>query len=278
MKFVAVIVAIFAVASASKLPIEKTEEKLEDRRGLQWPLPDPHSEGDLMLHGSHFYDRVEELRKGKLDNDVEKMILSYGREFLRKAHKYLEATPDFKVPAVLCRDSRDLNSSRRWEIRIQPEQQPAGDNKEQEQAKDKQQVQGEQQPKPQNDAPAQETEAQENDAKPAQPKQAKPANDEKLAASNVTNENVTEVATKAGEHFDTYERQRVDWYRRMGENFARLLMKRYRKETLIAEETQYIERWLDDEAIHFGVMGIYCHEGENVKELVKKIANYVEEK
>lgn len=64
--------------------------------GLQWPLPDPRNEGDLMLHGSHFFDRVEELRKTKPENDVDKMILAFGRNFLGKAKKYLEANPDFK--------------------------------------------------------------------------------------------------------------------------------------------------------------------------------------
>lgn len=64
--------------------------------GLQWPLPEWRNEGDLIQHGVHFYERVGELRKLKLENDMDKMILAFGRNFLRKAHKYLEATPDFK--------------------------------------------------------------------------------------------------------------------------------------------------------------------------------------
>lgn len=170
----------------------------------------------------------------------------------------------------MCRDSRELNSTRRWEIRIHPEQQPAGDNKEQpEQAnKEKQPAQGEQQPKPQNDAPVD----PKNDVKPRP--------DAKLPASNATEPvNATEapISIPKPEH-EVYEVQRGDWYRRMGENFARLLMKRYRKETLIVEENEYLDRWLEEEAIHYGVMGIYCQEGENVKEILKKITSYAEEK
>jgi len=276
-----ILVAILAIACATPIERPKEEKKEakpeEERKGLQWPLPDFRNEGDLMLLGSHYFDRVEELRKAKVENDVDKMILSFGRNYLRKAQKYLEATPDFKIPVALCKDSRDLNSTRRWEIRIQPEHQPVGDNKEQpEQAnKEKQPAQAEQQQKPQNDAPAQDTKTPQNDVKPVADKK-----DEKLPASNATEAvNATEapISVPKPEH-DSFEAQRGDWYRRMGENFARLLMKRYRKETLIAEENEYLDSWLEDDSIHYAVMGIYCHEGENVKEILKKIATYVEEK
>jgi len=284
MKCIIALVAIFGLVCAT--PIEKKEEKKEEKKpeersGLQWPLPDHRSEGDLILHGTHFYDRVEELRKGKVDNDVDKMILEVGRNFLRKAQKYLEANPDFKITPVLCRDSREINSTRRWEIRIRPEHQPAGEKEQQEQAnKDKQAaVQGEKpEQKPQNDAPAaQDSKTAQNDVKAAAAKaEAKLPAANATEAVNATEAPISEPAVKP-EH-ETFEEKRAEWYRRMGENFARLLLKRFRKETLEREENEYLDRWLEEEAVHYGVMGIYCHEGENVKEIVKKIATYVEDK
>jgi len=65
---------------------------------------------------------------------------------------------------------------------------------------------------------------------------------------------------------------------RIGDNFARLLMKRYRKEKLEQEEIDYLARWLSDESIHYGMMGIYCDDGQNLDDLTKRIRVLIEEK
>jgi hypothetical protein len=272
-------------------PAEKKDEKSDDGR-LQWPQPDPRSEGDLILHGSHLFDRVEELRKAKPENDVDKMILSVGRDFLRKCHKYLEATPDFKIVPALCRDSRELtnNGTRRWEIRLQPEHQPAavaGEEKKEEANKDNKQQP--EQPKPQNDATATKTkrdaakkeeEKKDKDASKDSPKPDEPK-------GNSTEANGTDPAIPKPESDapregdrdrDNYEARRRDFYSRTGDNFARLLLKSWRKEKLSEEERAFVEDWSNEEAIHYGTMGIYCQQGENVKELIKKIKEIVDEK
>lgn len=279
-----VFAAILALASAmpvdKKVDEKKPAEKLEEKKGLQFPLPEPADEGDLMLHGSLFYDRVEELRKAKVEKEEEKMILSVGREFLRRVHKYLEATPDFKIPAVLCHDSRiALNSSRRWELRVRPQPGAIPANDDVKPQNDTIKAENEtvkaqnETVKPQND-----TVKPQNDTPIETTKQEKPQNDA-LAASkpktNVVVENATESPiTKPA----SFEARRADFYERMGENYVRLLLKKFRKEVLIEEETEYIEQWLNDEAIHYGAMGIYCHEGENLKEIVKKLSLYIDEK
>lgn len=245
--------------------IKKPDEKKDDdtHRGLEWPLPDPINEGDLMLYGVHFFDRVGELRKGKLDTDMDKMVLFYGREYLRRVHKYLEKTPEFKILPIFCRDSLFLNSTKRWAIRFRPEQQPAAAAESKDQTEEKAQPT---ETDKQNDAPA---------AAAAKPKQ---QNDEKFSTSNVTaNENATNFVA-AVKPFETFEARRVDHYERMGENFARVYLKKYRKEKLVTEEIEYLERWVADESIHYGVMGIYCHDGENIKETFKHIAAFIDEK
>jgi len=285
------LIALAVAAPAEKKPVddkkaaEKTEEKKkeavekpeekkdEERKGLQWPLPDPDNEGDLMLHGAHLFDRVDELRKGKSDKDEDKMVLSVGREYLRRVHKYIEKNTDFKILSVLCRDSERLNSTDRWEIRLHPQKRPqfvfpSTDGQTEKQSTQTEQVQGTKQQK-QNDA------TQTKDTK---------QNDPIVASNNSTHENATENANvnatdaHVGKERPTFETINKEYYERMGDNFARVLMKRFRKEKMEKEETQYLERWVSDESIHYGMMGIYCHDGENVKELVKRINTLIEEK
>jgi len=263
-----------SAANDEKKPVEKPEEKKdEERKGLQWPLPDPVDEGDLMLHGSHLFDRVEELHKAKVEKDEDKMVLSVGREYLRRVHKYIEKTTDFKVLPVLCRDTERMeNSSDRWEIRILPGKpsrfNPWGSFATDGQTQKQQSTQTEQQAtKQQNDAPPSKETKQQNDP---------------IVSSNATHElngtensNATDIFSKDHSEFDTI---RKEYYKRMGDNFGRLLMKRYRKEKLEKEETEWLARWVSDESIHYGTMSIFCHEGENVKDITKRIATLINEK
>jgi hypothetical protein len=260
-------------AADDKKPAEKKDE---ERKGLHWPLPDPDNEGDLMLHGAHLFDRVEELRKGKLEKDEDKMVLSVGREYLRRVHKFIEKTTDFKILPVLCRDSERMNSTDRWQIRLRPTQTSFGNwlvdffrgasSTDSQPEKQTVQVEQGQTAKQQNDA-TQTKETKQNDP---------------IVPSNSTHENVTEnvnatvvVPTKFGKNFEAVN---DEYYERMGDNFARILMKRFRKEKLEQEETDYLARWSSDESIHYGMMGIYCNEGENVKELTKRISTFIDEK
>lgn len=237
-----------AAPAEDKKPIEISNEKEEKREGLEWPLPDPMCEGDLILHGVHMFDRVRELHKSKLEDEVDKMILSHGRQFLRRVAKYLDDTPDFKIMPILCRDSRTLNSTIRWRIEI-PRELPT--------------------PEP-SKAPLARDEPIPKD---------KPAVDE--SKDNVTS-NETEPVTEQPQgplaDKETYETRRRDFYKQVGTNFGRLLMKEYRKEHLIADEIEYLARWVNDEAVHYGVFGVYCTEGENVKEIKKQLVTFLEEK
>jgi len=261
MKGIAIFVAIVALASAAeeKQDEKKTAEKQADeiRRGLQWPLPDWSSEGDLMLYGVQFYERVGELRGVKnLEHDTDKMVLAFGRDFLRRTHKYVSATPDFKILPILCRDSRALNASKRWEIRDQPEQPipaPLEKTPSQNDAAE---------PKEQND--------QTHPRSMAKPTVVQPAN---------ATENVTSSGLVAIPKVITFEVQREDHYERMGANFVRLLMKQYRKEALSADETEYLAHWSADEAVHYGSMGIYClQKEENVKAMIQQLNIFIEDK
>jgi len=266
MKRVAIFCAILAVALAAeeKKEEKKAAEKQQDEKqveirqdGLQWPLPDWSNEGDLMLHGVHFYERVGELRQVKsFASDIDRMVLAVGRDFLRRTQKYLASTPDFKILPQLCRDSRAINSSERWEIRLLEE---IPDIKEP--AKDAQAQQ------PQKDA-----------ALPQEDKTHPRSTVRPVVPVNATNENVTEhVIPKKS--LTIFEAQRQVYYDRMGANFARLLMKKFRKETLIQEENEYLVRWESDEAVHYGAMGIYCQQREeNLNEMVKQLNTYIEEK
>jgi hypothetical protein len=233
------------------------EKKEEEHHGLQWPLPDPINEGDLMLHGFHLFERVNELRKAKLENDVDKMVLAVGRDYLRGVHKYLEKQKDFKIISILCRDSIALNNAtRRWEIRLRPEHQPTETKEAKEEKK--------------------ETEGEKQNDVPLAGKIEKPKD------TNLTTENVTETPIldkkPAVETRETYEARRVDHYERMGDNFARLLLKKWRKEKMIEEETEYLDQWIEDAAVHYGTMAIYCRDGENIKEIIKRINTMITEK
>jgi hypothetical protein len=304
MKFL-VLVAIVALASAA--PVEESkpasDEKPREKSRLVWPMPDVLSEGDLMLHGRISFDRVRDLHKAKLEEDVDKMILAHGRLFLRRVSKFFDDNADFKILSTLCKDSRNLNNTNRWRIEIPKEQPQAAAPIEA--AKSQQGA-----------APAAPADA----AKPAQAAAAPSQRDSPLpkdkvdeprnnaSLSNETDSNVTTTVApssekpgnssdkpterpsgassttlkpeieKPAEEKDSYEVRRRDFYRRVGENFARLLMKEYRKETMVQEETEYLARWIADEAVHYGAMAIYCGENENVKEIKKNLAIYLEEK
>jgi len=243
-------------AADEKKVVKPEEKKNEEHKGLQWPLPDPINEGDLMLHGAHILDRVEELRKKKLDNDMDKMIVSVGREYLRRVHEYVKKTTDFKILPDLCRDSERLNSTKRWEIRLRPI--------------------------------AEIPRVRPNRATPTDGKSEKQIakdthQNDPIVPFNTTHENATDnvnVTTENGTMnlVENFETRREDHYERMGENFARVLLKRYRKEKLEKEESEYLERWVSDESVHYGMMGIYCHNGENIKEITKRIKTVVDEK
>jgi len=258
-------------ANDEKKPAKKPAEdkKDEERKGLVWPLPDPIDEGDLMLHGAHLFDRVEELHKGKVDKEEDKMILSVGREYLRLVHKYIEKNTDFKIPSVLCRDSDRMNSTDRWEIRLQPGKQQFNswfNTDGQTQQKQSTQQQTEQK---QNDAP-QSKETKQNDPI---------VSSNSTHESNVTeNLNATEAPVSSSKDHPNFETIRKEYYKRMGDNFARVLLKRYRKEKLEKEESEYLNRWVAEESIHYGMMGIFCHDGENVKDITKRIATVINDK
>jgi len=271
------LVLLAAVALVSAVPIEekkplKEEEKkpVDDKRGLQWPLPDPYSEGDLMLHGSISFDRVRALHKAKLEDDVDKMILAHGRLFLRRVSKFFDDNADIKIMPILCRDSRELNGTiNRWRIEIPkiPQAAPAAaENKE---------VGQRDEPindnKPDNETSENETTS---DVSTFLPSSTFSPSSEKPLSTTVK----PLVEAVKSEDKDTYEVRRRDFYRQVGANFARLLMKEYRKEALIQEETEYLARWVADEAVHYGAVAIYCHEGENVKEIKKQLVTFLEEK
>lgn len=242
-----------------KKPIEPADDKDKPRvGGLVWPLPDPMCEGDLILHGWHMFERVRDLHKIKVEEDVDKMILARGRILLRRVSKFFDETPEFKIMSVLCRDSRTLNTSSRWRIEI-PKDLPieASTTK----------------------APL----ARDQPIPKEQPAAAAPATVEESKDNATFSENNTaELRPKEKENerdrTDSYETRRRDFYKQVGNNFARLLMKEYRKEQLIAEETEYLARWISDEAVHYGAVGVYCNEGENLKEIKKQLTSFLEEK
>jgi len=110
------------------------------------------------------------------------------------------------------------------------------------------------------------------------PSSEKPSSDKPTEKPSGASTTLKPEIEKPDEGKDSYEVRRRDFYRRVGENFARLLMKEYRKETMVQEETEYLARWIADEAVHYGAMAIYCGENENVKEIKKNLAIYLEEK
>lgn len=284
------LVLLAAVALVSAVPIEEKKPLKEDdkkpvdeKRGLQWPLPDPYSEGDLMLHGSISFDRVRDLHKGKLEDDVDKMILAHGRLFLRRVSKFFDDNADIKIMPILCRDSRELNGTiNRWRIEIPkiPQAAPAApaaaENKEN---KENKEIGQRDEPindiKPDNETSENETTSDVSTFLPSSSTfspSSSPSSDKPLSTT------VKPTLEVKPEDKDTYEVRRRDFYRQVGANFARLLMKEYRKEALIKEETEYLARWVADEAVHYGAVAIYCHEGENVKEIKKQLVTFLEEK
>jgi hypothetical protein len=296
-----VFVAIVALVSAAeeKKPAQQQEEKKPVEHGLQWPLPDPMSEGDLMLHGSISFDRVQALHKGKVEDEVDKMVLAHGRQFLRRVSKFFDDNAEFKIIPILCKDLRNLNATNnRWRIEIpknQPAQQgPQGDAKEPIQRdaplpKDKNEkpddaahnntnenetttVQPSSSVQPSTERPS--SSVQPSSERPSSSSSAQPSSEKPSDKPSTTIKPPVEPAQEK----ETYEVRRHDFYRQVGTNFARLLMREYRKEQLIQEETEYLQRWLADEAVHYGALAIYCNEGENVKDIKKQLVNFLEEK
>jgi len=290
MKFFICLVALVALVSAEEKKPAADEKPRDDKSRLVWPLPDVLSEGDLMLHGRISFDRVRDLHKAKLEEDVDKMILAHGRLFLRRVSKFLDDNADFKIMPILCRDSRNLNATNnRWRIEIPKEPQaaaPVADAKQPQAAA----------PEKQRDAPI-----------PADKADKIQDGRNNFTLSNETESNITTTVAPSSssdkttvapssdkpsvspsttlkpeiekpEDKDSYEVRRREFYRRVGENFARLLMKEYRKESMVQEETEYLARWIADEAVHYGAVAIYCNENENVKEIKKNLAIYLEEK
>jgi hypothetical protein len=290
MKFLIALVAVVALVSAADEKKPAADEKpREDKPHLVWPLPDVLSEGDLMLHGRISFDRVRDLHKAKLEEDVDKMILAHGRLFLRRVSKFFDDNADLKIMPILCRDSRNLNGTHnRWRIEIPKEipqaaapvdapAKPAQGGPIQRDAplpKDK----ADKVDEPRNNLTlSNETEAPTTVAPSSEKPTDKPSTDkptEKPSGASTT----LKPEIEKPEDKDSYEVRRRDFYRRVGENFARLLMKEYRKETMVQEETEYLARWIADEAVHYGAMAIYCNENENVKEIKKNLAVYLEEK
>jgi len=274
--------------------IVEIKEKPDERKGLRWPLPDPIDEGDLILHGSHLFDRVEELHKTKVETEEDKMILSVGRDYLRRVHEYIKKTPDFKILPDLCRDSDHLNSTKRWEIRIRPTIfvsetvtyiewvfGPSTDGQQQKQsAHQPDQIQG---------APAKNTKQNDPIVFPSNSTHENvtdtPSNSTDIVTdtpivlpSNSSHENVTDFPMIDMNRKDDFETKRDEYYKHVGNNFAHLLLKKYRKEKLDKEEIDYLDHWSNEESIHYGMMGIYCHEGENIEEITKRMGILIDEK
>jgi len=297
MKFLIVLVAIALVSAEEKKPAVE-EKPREEKSRLVWPMPDHLSEGDLMLHGRISFDRVRDLHKAKLEEDVDKMILAHGRLFLRRVSKFFDDNADLKIMPILCRDTRNLNgTNNRWRIEIPKEQQPAAAPAEKQQpaaAQPEKQAAAvpvqrdsplpkdkvEKVEEPRNNASlGNETEAPTTLAPSSEKPTDKPSSSEKPTEkpSGSSTTLKPEIIEKPEEK-ETYEVRRREFYRRVGENFARLLMKEYRKETMSQEETEYLARWIADESVHYGAVAIYCAENENVKEIKKNLAVYLEEK
>jgi hypothetical protein len=304
--FVLAVVALVSAAEEKKPKQEEAEKKPaapvaaaaadDERRGLVWPLPDPISEGDLMLHGSISYDRVRALYKNKLEDDVDRMVLAHGRSFLRRVSKFFDDNAEFKIMPVLCKDQRNMNATNnRWRIEI-PKQAAPAEEKQQEIAERDQPIP---QKEIQNDnitnenvtttfavenatttiapsssaAPLSTSAAPLSTDKPSEKPTEKPSEKPTDKPLTTTVKPVEPVKPE-----ESFEVRRREFYRQVGANFARLLMKEFRKEALISEESDYLARWIADEAVHYGAFAIYCNEGENVKEIKKQLAVFLEEK
>jgi len=284
MKYIVFFLAVVALVSADeKKPVEEKKQddkpRQDDKRGLQWPLPDHTSEGDLMLHGAISYDRVRALHKAKVEDEVDKMVLAHGRTFLRRVSKFLDDNEgkDFKIMPILCRDTRNLNAtSNRWKIEIakEPKQNDSTIQKDSPLPKEK----ADDQPRA-NNATSNETET--TTVLPSSDRPASTA--APLASTDRPTDKPADKATTAKpvddkEKEDSYEVRRRDFYRQMGSNFARLLMREHRKEELKEDEKEYLKHWIDDEAVHYGAMSIFCNEGENVKEIKKQLTIFLDDK
>lgn len=274
MKFIICVALIALVSADEKKPLTEAEKKPEQKpeHGLSWPLPDPSSEGDLLLHGNINFERVRSLHKIKVEEDVDKMILAHGRRFLRRVATFFDQNAAFKIMPVLCRDSRNLNNTNRWRIEL-GKQEPAADA-----AKAPAAVGGEKEEAPkekaQKDDPIPKTEELRSNVTTNAP-EGTPIST--IAGSKPTDKPlVTEKPVEEGK--DEYEVRRREFYHEVGTNFARLLMKEYHKEQLIKEETDYLARWISDEAVHIGASAIYCNEGEDVKEIKKQLVAFLDEK
>jgi hypothetical protein len=296
MKCLVFLLAIVALALAAdmkkeekkpeeKKPVEEKkpeEKKFEEPKGLVWPLPDPLSEGDLMLHGSICYDRVRALHKAKIEDDVDKMILAHGRSLLRRVSKFLDENGDFKIIPLICRDSRNLNSTTsRWRIEIPKEpvsRRASRDAKVVEKPDDKPKLAENVTDAPRNvtELPRNATEDK-NETTTIVPVTQNLGNASTAAPAPSNATTAKPAADAPAVEKDTFETRRRDFYRLVGANFARLLLKEYRKEALITEEVDYLVRWVGDEAVHFASMAIYCNEGENIKEIKKQLAILLEE-
>jgi len=209
------------------------------------------------------------------------MIVSVGREYLRRVHQYIEKVTDFKFPSILCRETAArMNLPDRWQIRLlQPKDQRgvgeilnaflntnifgSTDDQIETQQSSIQQTEKVQIVK----------RHEQNDANQA--KEAKQDDSIMSTHDNATESNTTTQAPKRLSQFEVLNKQ---YNQRIGDNFARLLMKRYRQEKLEQEEIDYLARWVSDESIHYGMMGIYCDDGENIDDLIKRIRVLIEEK
>jgi len=331
MKFLIVLVAVVALVSAAAIEKEKEKQSddkpREEKPRLQWPMPDPVSEGDLMLHGSISFDRVRDLHKAKVEDETDKMILAHGRQFLQRVSKYFDDNADLKIMPVICKDSRTLNSTNnRWRIEIPKQAAPAepkqaakegkqrdsplpkdkqADSKKAEKVNDQpisnnltssnetENVTTTLAPISSSEGPASSSErplstserpiASSSD-RPLSSSSDRPSS-EKPAEKSSTEKPVEKSSTtlkpeieKPVAEKETYETRRREFNRQVGTNFARLLMREYRKEELSKEETEYLARWVNDEAVHYGALAIYCNEGENVQEIKKQLVAFLEEK
>jgi len=235
-----------------------------------------------MLHGDYLFDRLETLQKSKIEKDEDKMIVSVGREYLRRVHQYIEKVSDYKIPSILCRDSDRMNSADRWQIRLLPPKDQRGIGEDilnffidpigtifgsTDDQPETQSIQTEK---------VRIVKREQNGANQA--KDVK--QDDPIVSSNTTHDNATEStnSTQAPKKLSRFEVLVKQYNQRIGDNFARLLMKRYRKEKLEQEEIDYLARWLSDESIHYGMMGIYCDDGQNLDDLTKRIRVLIEEK
>jgi len=198
------------------------------------------------------------------------MIVSVGREYLRLVHEYIENTTDFKIPSILCRDSDRINSTDRWEIRLRPKTQ-RGFGADDKFLKLAELVTG---AKVGANSVLGSTDDQPEKVQIVKREQ----NDSNRTITDPIVPSNSTIALASNKEQPKFEVVQKEYNKRIGDNFTRLLMKRYRKEKLEREEIDYLARWLSDESIHYGMMGIYCDDGENFEDIKKRIRVLIEEK